>query len=145
MLSTSVVLGFPYADVNEMGSAAIAIADDDPALAAAAAGELGGKLWNRRRDFIGQLIDPTAAIRQAQSLPWPVCLLDMGDNVGGGSPGDGAALAHLLNRPGVGKSFICLYDPASATIAIKPASARSLRSIWAAVQVTYTAHRWSIR
>jgi microcystin degradation protein MlrC len=101
MLSTSVVLGFPYADVLEMGSSAIAIADSDPAMAASAASELGSMMWNCRQDLVGRLVDPESAIRRAESLPWPVCLLDMGDNVGGGSPGDGTVLAHLLNQPGM--------------------------------------------
>ncbi|HWE02822.1 MAG TPA: M81 family metallopeptidase [Tepidisphaeraceae bacterium] len=119
MLSSSVVLGFPYADVAEMGAAAIAVADGDAALADRAAGELGGAIWKHRHDLKGQLLDPIAALQRARSLPGPVCLLDMGDNVGGGSPGDGTGLAHLLNRPDIGKSFVSLYDPASADMAIK--------------------------
>src|SRR5439155_8136394 len=40
----------------------------------------------------------------------PVCLLDMGDNVGGGSPGDGTTLLHALHGS-VGPAFVCLCDP----------------------------------
>ena len=41
----------------------------------------------------------------------------MGDNVGGGAPGDGTARAHALMRDNVGPSFVCLYDPQAAAIA----------------------------
>ena len=55
--------------------------------------------------------------RRAQRLPPPVCLLDVGDNVGGGSAGDGTALAAELQRRGSGKSFVCIYDPESVAAA----------------------------
>jgi microcystin degradation protein MlrC len=42
-----------------------------------------------------------------------VCLLDMGDNVGGGSPGDGTTLAHALFRRPLVPACVCLYDPES--------------------------------
>src|SRR5206468_3828258 len=41
-----------------------------------------------------------AAIEYATRTPGPVCLLDIGDNVGGGAPGDGTALAHALSMRG---------------------------------------------
>jgi microcystin degradation protein MlrC len=37
----------------------------------------------------------------------------MGDNVGGGSPGDGTFLAHALHDSQFKDSFVCLYDPES--------------------------------
>jgi microcystin degradation protein MlrC len=37
----------------------------------------------------------------------------MGDNVGGGSPGDGTALAHALFRRPLTPACVCLYDPES--------------------------------
>jgi microcystin degradation protein MlrC len=38
----------------------------------------------------------------------------MGDNVGGGAPGDGTILAQALNQRLLTPSFICLHDPESA-------------------------------
>ena len=49
--------------------------------------------------------------------PKPVCLLDMGDNVGGGSAADGTFLAHALLQRSM-RSFVALFDPASAKKAI---------------------------
>ena len=47
ILSVSLMAGFPYADVPEMGPSVIAVADGDRGLAAAAAEELGQRMWER--------------------------------------------------------------------------------------------------
>jgi microcystin degradation protein MlrC len=44
-------------------------------------------------------------------LDGSVCLLDMGDNVGGGSPADGTFIAHEIHKQRLPRSFVCLYDP----------------------------------
>ena len=111
VLSNSLMLGFPYADVAEMGSAVIAVTDNDRNLARTLANEWGDFLWSRRHDFVAKLIEVADAVEFAATHDGPICLLDMGDNVGGGSPGDGTILAHELNRRGVGPAFVCLFDP----------------------------------
>lgn len=118
VLSNSIVLGFPYADVAEMGSSTIVVTDDDPRGAQALADELAAAIWASRDALVGEHLSVEAALDRAESLATgdgggPVCLLDTGDNVGGGSPGDGAAIAHALHRHGIGPSFVCLFDPAS--------------------------------
>src|SRR5262249_8823264 len=55
VLSNSVMLGFPYADVEEMGSSVIAVTDNDAALARRLADELAGYLWEHRHEFVGRL------------------------------------------------------------------------------------------
>jgi microcystin degradation protein MlrC len=117
VLSTSIVLGFPYADVPEMGSAAIVVTNDDPAAARRHADALGAGLWEARETFRPALTGVEAALDRAATAPGPVCLLDMGDNVGGGSPADGTALARAILRRGVGPSFACVCDPTAAAAA----------------------------
>ncbi len=114
VLSNSILLGFPYADVAEMGSSTIVVTDDNPNLAVELSGQLGDYLWAHRDDFAGDLISIETALTRAAALPGPVCLLDMGDNVGGGSPADGTHLLHALARRGLNNAFVCLFDPASA-------------------------------
>ncbi|MBW3598860.1 MAG: M81 family metallopeptidase [Planctomycetes bacterium] len=109
--SNSILLGFPYADVAEMGSATVVVTDDDRNLAQRLANELGGYLWEHRREFVGEHLGIEPALDQAQAMPGRVCLLDMGDNVGGGSPGDGALLARAIHERGIADSFVCLCDP----------------------------------
>ncbi|HVU90563.1 MAG TPA: M81 family metallopeptidase [Pirellulales bacterium] len=117
VLTSSILLGFPYSDVAEMGSAAIVATDGDESLAQELADELGMAMWNRRDELVGQLVDIPTALDKAQQLSGRVCLLDMGDNVGGGSPADGTLIAHELLARGMGPSFVCLYDPAAVEIA----------------------------
>lgn len=119
VLSNSVLLGFPYADVPEVGSAALVVTDNDRRLAQQCADELGAYLWEHRRDFVGQHLGVEEALDQAATLPGRVCLLDMGDNVGGGSPGDGTLLAHAIHRRRLSGVFVCLCDPEAVQQAVQ--------------------------
>lgn len=111
VLSNSVMLGFPYADVEEMGSAFIVVTNNDDQLGEELVLELSDYLWENREDFDGGLLSIDECLEQCRSLEGPVCLLDMGDNVGGGSTADGTLLLHAIEQNPPGKSFVCLYDP----------------------------------
>jgi len=113
LLVNSIILGFPYADVAEMGSATIAVTHDDLPLARRLAGDLAGYLWKHREDFAGDFVSIDEALGKAERLTGSVCLLDMGDNVGGGSPGDGTLLALAMHERKLPKAFVCLCDPES--------------------------------
>jgi microcystin degradation protein MlrC len=119
VLSASLILGFPYADVREMGTSVLVVTDDDPDLARSLADGFADHLIARRQLFDGQKTTVDAALAQIGKARGPVCLLDMGDNVGGGAPGDGTLLLEALIGAGVGKAFACLCDPASVEQAIK--------------------------
>ncbi len=116
VLAVSVLLGFPYADVPEMGASLTVTTDGDPALAKRSATELAGWWWDRREQFRGKLISPEVAVRTAATAPGPVCLLDMGDNIGGGSPADSTVLVHELIRQGVGPAVAVLNAPAAVDV-----------------------------
>ena len=116
VLSTSVMLGFPYADVPEMGSALIVVTDNDRALAEEIANSWARQQWATRHQFVGHLIGISQALKSACELEGPVCLLDMGDNVGGGSPGDGTWLIHEMVKMHMHTPFACLFDPESAQL-----------------------------
>lgn len=113
VLSSSLALGFPYADVPEVGSAVSVVTDNDPALAQKLADELGQEMWKLRRELAGNLIAIPDAVAQAAKAAQPVCLLDMGDNVGGGGPGDGTLIAWELQKQKVLPSFVCIDDAES--------------------------------
>jgi microcystin degradation protein MlrC len=127
VLSTSVVLGFPYADVPEMGSSAIVVTHDDPAAARRHAEALGNGLWQARDTFRPALEGIEAALDRAAAFAGPICLLDMGDNVGGGSPADGMALARAILRRGMRASFVCVCDPEAAARAAAAGTGARLR------------------
>ncbi len=112
VLSNSILLGFPYADVPEMGAATIVVTDNDAGLAQQLANELADRLWQYRMDFVGQLTSMDAALQTCEADGQSrFCLLDMGDNVGGGSAADGTTLSAALLERSLGPSFVCLYDP----------------------------------
>lgn len=120
ILSHSILHGFPYADVAEMGSAVLVVADGDEALARKAAEAVAARMWERREDFEPRQLDAAAALALAsERREGPVVLLDMGDNVGGGSPANGTAIVReWLRRGAPGKLFVCLHDPAAVEAAV---------------------------
>lgn len=109
--SNSIILGYPYADVAEMGSAIIVVTDNDQPLAQQLANDLANYLWQNREQFAGSFIGIDEALDKAAALNGPICLLDMGDNVGGGSPADGTLLAIAIYQRKLPRSFVCLNDP----------------------------------
>lgn len=113
VLSINLMLGFPYADVAEMGSGFIVTTDNNESLAKKLANELGAFLYDHREKFRGEMISLETALDQVKNSVKPVCLLDMGDNAGGGSAGDGTFIAHALHQRADLKGFICLFDPQS--------------------------------
>ncbi len=113
ILAHSIVLGFPYADVAEMGSSALVVADGDEGLAGEVADAIAAEMWDRRESFEPAQLGVDEAIALARRSPErPVVLLDMGDNVGGGSPANGTSLAAAwIRSAGDGILFVCLHDP----------------------------------
>lgn len=123
ILSTSICLGFPYADVSEMGSSLLVVADGDRALAVQSAHELAAQLWESRHDFqprltgIDDALELVERLDNAGRLDRPACLLDMGDNVGGGSPADGTHLVHAIHKRRLPGTFVALCDPVAVELA----------------------------
>lgn len=105
VLSVSVVEGYPYADVEEMGMSFIAVTDNDQALADEIAKTLSDAAWSMRAALNtgGTPVDE-ALLRARAANVNPVVLFDVGDNVGGGSPADSTLVLHAARRlkvPGV--------------------------------------------
>jgi microcystin degradation protein MlrC len=111
-LSASVAEGYPYADVAEMGMSFLAVHDGDPAQARDAARWLAQRAWDRRAEFVGDAPSAEEALFAAMSAPrGPIVLMDIGDNIGGGSPGDSTILLDAAQRLGVRRFLQTLYDP----------------------------------
>lgn len=113
VLSNSILLGFPYADVPEMGAAVLVVTDDDKPLADHLSSQLALSMWEMRQQFCRDFISVDQALDQCESISGRACLLDMGDNVGGGSSADGTELLAALHQRRIGASFGCLFDPQS--------------------------------
>ena len=112
ILSCSVAGGYQYADVEFMGPSVVVVADGDPELARAEADALSAAMWEARDQMIPGLPGPAEAVRQAmESREHPVTLLDVGDNIGGGSTGDSTLILEQLLAQGADGWVVTLWDP----------------------------------
>ncbi len=112
VLAVSLLPGFAYADVPQMGPSVVVVADGDPSLARREADGLSGQLWDARERLQATLPDAATAVAEGlRSEKRPVVLVDTGDNVGGGSAADGTVLLAELLRQGATDAVVCLYAP----------------------------------
>jgi microcystin degradation protein MlrC len=112
ILSVSIMAGFPYADVPDMGPAVIVVFDGDESQARSVADGLGAEMWKSRDRLLVRCATPEQAVRDAMSsVRRPVVLVDLGDNIGGGSAGDGTVLLREILRLGAAGALVVLYDP----------------------------------
>ena len=120
LLSASVLLGFPYADVAELGSAFILVEDKNKEhcsdLGRVAVG-LTDYMHLRKEEFNGVKTSIASVYGNVSHSPKPILMLDMGDNVGGGAPGDSTHLLEFLENEKSGPVFICIFDPTAVAIA----------------------------
>jgi microcystin degradation protein MlrC len=112
VLAASLLPGFAYADVPQMGPSVLVVADGDSELARCEAERLAGQLWDARELLVSNLPDAVTAVARAlHAERLPVVLVDTGDNVGGGSAADGTVLLAEMLRQGATDSVVCLYAP----------------------------------
>jgi microcystin degradation protein MlrC len=112
ILSASVLPGFAYADVPQMGPSILVVADNDPQLARREADKLAAALWVMRDRLNPRLPEAAEAVTRAlRAERAPVVLVDTGDNVGGGSAGDSTVLLTELLRQRATDAVVCLYAP----------------------------------
>jgi microcystin degradation protein MlrC len=127
MLDASVVEGFPYADVPDMGMSVVTCHADSRAAARLAAIELAAACWQRRYDLQGGGSSPAEAVARVvhHTGTRPLLLLDVGDNVGGGGPGDSTVLlAEALAQRAIGLVVVLLDADCVARLASAPVGAR---------------------
>ncbi|MFB3829313.1 MAG: M81 family metallopeptidase [Bryobacteraceae bacterium] len=89
VLACSVSGGYQYADVPWVGPGVVVVTDNDRELAGREARRLSGMLWEAREGLKLDLPEPARAVAMAVANDrFPVALIDMGDNIGGGSAGN---------------------------------------------------------
>ena len=114
IISASIAPGFAYADVEEMGPAFLVVAEGDPELARTEARALALRAWGLREQWnvtgtpVAETMEQIKETREA-----PITLLDVGDNVGGGSPADSTVDLEALEAAGLHNFVVVLYDPPS--------------------------------
>jgi len=120
VLNVCLFPAFPYADVQRVGSAVVAVTDGDSELAQKVADEVGEKMYSMRQEFL----KPLTSIEDAVSIAMdasegPIVLADVADNPGGGAPGDGTEILRELLKKGVRNVGVaCIKDPEAVQRAI---------------------------
>jgi microcystin degradation protein MlrC len=117
-ITVTVAGGFAYADVPEAGIGLLVTTDDDPEAARRLADELATLAWSLRHAMIVRNTPPAEAVAEAMAFPaGPVMLVDVGDNIGGGTPGDGTVLLAELLAQDAREATIVIADAEAARAA----------------------------
>jgi len=141
ILDTSIAEGYPYADVEEMGMSWIAISDNNRTLAEKTAKWMANRAWEKRKELNKPVLSITEALHEAdkkylgpkphgkenplpsdgsalQVMPksehselGPYVLMDVGDNIGGGSSADSTFILHTAKKLKITGILQTIYDP----------------------------------
>jgi len=89
----------PWMDIPELGSSVVVTTDDDPSFAREACGELAEAFWQRRREYLPELVPLEEAVQQAQAVTEGLVVLsDASDATTSGAPGDSVWLLKELMK-----------------------------------------------
>jgi len=108
----SIVGGFAYSDVERAGMSVLVVHEPGQEdVAASVMDETVADILAHAEDFAVARDDPATAVARAlASMRRPVFLVDVADNIGGGSPGDGTALLRELLAAGATNSVVMVAD-----------------------------------
>ncbi len=120
ILAANAAVGYQYADVPQMGPSIVVVTDGDEQLARREAGRLADLMWEHRREMTTEIPYAAEAVRLVMEADRrPAVLVDLGDNIGGGSAGDGTTLLAELIEQGASAFVVPLYDPAAVEKAFR--------------------------
>lgn len=118
-LTVTLAPGFAYADVQDAGTSFLVTTDGDPAKAERLAMELAELAWSLRDQMIARNTPAADAVAEAIAFPeGPVMLIDVGDNIGGGTPGDATVLLAELLRQGAQEAVMVIADKEAVDAAV---------------------------
>lgn len=109
IIAHSIILGFPYADVEEMGTSLILISEVSFNTIGVKA-EIIKLFKTYFRQFTGSKIEISEVLANKDNYKKPVLLLDMGDNVGGGAQGNSSYILDAIEAAGLNNACICIND-----------------------------------
>ncbi len=113
VLNVSYLPGFYWADIERTGFSVVATTDGNQKQADSVARRLAQFIWDRRAEFEVIPVAPDEAVERAMHADsQPVILTDIGDNPGGGCPGDGTVLLEAMLRSGIKNAVLVpMNDP----------------------------------
>ncbi len=117
ILTATVSMGFPFADIPDAGVSILVTSDNDRELAADQANRLAQMLWDLRDDLRPRLTTIQDVIQYVRDheANGPVLYADGSDNPGGGAPCDGTVALAALIDSGIERAVVgVLFDPETA-------------------------------
>lgn len=105
--------GFPYTDIEHIGSYFVVTMKGERAEAERIAKQLADDLWQQKQAFVPESLSASAALALAtEQLGSPIVINETSDNCGGGTPGDGThLLAAMLESKIENACFGFIVDP----------------------------------
>lgn len=122
VLSVSVIHGFPWADVPDMGSKILVVADGDRSKAETLATRLGREFHAMREQTqpAYATLDQAMARAASHNLPKPLVIADVSDNAGGGAASDSTFILQAMRERGIRDGAIAMFwDPMAVRIAFE--------------------------
>ena len=115
VLTATLAMGFPFADIHDAGAAVLITTDGDPELAEQYADEFSSFLWNHRTALISDLVSIEDAVaKSSKDSGRPFVLAEGSDNPGGGGPCDGTHVLRWFIEADVKEAIIAIIaDPES--------------------------------
>ncbi len=129
VLTATIAMGFPFADIADAGCSVLVTTDGDAALADRAAEELAAMVWELR-DALQPNLTPVNELiefvkRQSEGL---IIYADGSDNPGGGAPSDGTVVLRALIEAGLPDAVVGLIvDPETAAQAHEAGVGKTIR------------------
>lgn len=117
ILTATVAMGFPFADIHDAGVSVLVTTNNDRELARRKADELASWLWELRDELQPQLTSIEDVIRfvEERSGDGLTIFADGSDNPGGGAPCDGTVALQAMIAAGFAGGVVgVLFDPETA-------------------------------
>jgi microcystin degradation protein MlrC len=129
ILSVSLSHGFSFADVEDVGTRTLVVADGDRTKAEKLARQLGQELWENRERYATKYLSVDEAMERAASHnQGPLVLADRADNPGSGAPGDSTFMLRALVDRQIGPAlFGVMWDPMAFQIAEEAGEGAQIR------------------
>lgn len=121
IVTATVSMGFPFADIKDVGVSVLVTANDDAELAKSAVQELRERVWDLRDALQPDLMPVDELISLAkQPNDGLIIYADGSDNPGGGAPCDGTVILRALIEQQVENAVVgVLFDPETVEAAIR--------------------------
>jgi len=118
ILTISFVHGFPYGDVEDLGTKVLVYTDDRKPHGDQVAAGLARELWDNREALVTRLLTIDEALDQALAAPeGPVVIAEPMDNAGGGAPSDSTFFFEAMRSRGLRDvAFAPIWDPGAVKL-----------------------------